>query len=163
MRTSIVILALVLGSVVAAAIAAPSLRAGGSAPAEAVGRWEGQGREIVSWSNKDYIVVDLDIRPDGTVTGIIGDAFLRDARIRPNRGSIGRRFDWWTDWIVEGRLEGAVVISEGIVREGVKIPFSLEGGRMRGSVHTSGWHIGGKKTMVFTANIDLEKATVAAP
>lgn len=136
---------------------------GGALPTGLVGRWEGPGRVIVTWCGRKEIPVVLEIRPDGTVTGTVGDAVLRNGRFQANRGAIGRRLNLATDWIVTGGLDGPLVRSEGIVRRSVTMPVDLREGRLDGAVHSSGWLFGGKKLMMFTARVALERDASQTP
>jgi hypothetical protein len=56
-----------------------------------------------------------------------------------------------TDYIIAGKLEGAMIASEGITRPGVQIPVDWTGSEFRGSVESEGWKIGGKNHMRLTA------------
>jgi hypothetical protein len=120
-------------------------------PPELVGHWQGSGRIIVTWCEQERLPVLLDIGADGTVAGTIGDARLVEARVRRNRGALGRALHVKTDWIVTGDLDGPVVAAEGIERDGVKLPFNLLDAELKGAVHTTGSHRGGRDSMVLTA------------
>jgi hypothetical protein len=97
----------------------------------------------------------VDIHADGSVTGKVGDAKLMEGRFQPNRGWLGRMFNLYSDYIITGNLDGAIVSAEGITRESVNIPLDVDGGAFKGGVHTSGskfvekdqW----KEKMIFSA------------
>lgn len=103
-----------------------------------VGRWQGQAEIIVSWCRQKQLRVSLEVRPDGRVTGQVGEAALSGARLSRNRGWLGRQLGLATDWRVSGELVGPVVAAEGIVRESVSIPLDFQDGVWVGGVHTSG-------------------------
>ncbi len=119
------------------------------------GHWEGNARIIVSWCHQTNLPVSVDIRADGSVTGKVGDAKLIGGRFQSNRGWLGRMFNLYSDYIITGNLDGAIVSVEGIIRESVKMPLDFNGGVFKGGVHTSGsklvekdqW----KEKMIFSA------------
>ena len=117
------------------------------------GHWEGNAHIIVNWTKATNLVVSLDIATDGIVTGKIGDATLKKGRFKSNRGWLGRKLNLATDHIITGDLEGPVIAAEGITRSGVNIPLTFTNGCFKGSVHTTGWEIGGKKHMRLTAGL----------
>ena len=128
------------------------------APPELVGDWTGDAGIIVSWCERERLDVALHVASDASVSGAVGDAALVDGRLRRNRGALGRSMKIKTDWIISGDLEGPIVGDEGIERDGVNIPFNLIEGRMKGSVHSTGWHVGGRDNMVLTAaGMELER------
>ena len=45
------------------------------------GRWFGHAELSVSWTVQRALDVQLDIQPDGSVSGTIGDALLTDAHV----------------------------------------------------------------------------------
>ena len=116
-----------------------------------VGHWEGSGRIVVAWCSQQRLAVGIDIHPDGSVTGKIGDATLRKGRFTRNRGWLGRKLNLATDYIITGDLAGPIVAAEGITRASVKMPLDFADGHFDAGVNTSGSMFGGKKTMVFTA------------
>ena len=122
------------------------------APPALVGHWSGEARTVVAWCRQPEIAVALEIRPDATVTGRVGDATLADARLRSNRGDVARALDLETDWIVEGGLVGPLVQAEDIARDDVMIPFDLVDGRLQGGVHAGHGKFGDKDSMRFTAS-----------
>jgi hypothetical protein len=120
-----------------------------------VGHWEGNGRIIVSWCRQKSLPVKADIQADGSVTGTVGDAVLREGRFQKNRGWLGRKLNIETDYLITGNLDGAIVAAEGITRERVMMPCNFDGRSIKGSVATSGTLFGGKASMVFTAGLHL--------
>ena len=115
------------------------------------GRWDGRARIIVAWCQQTNLAVSVDIRPDGSVTGKVGDATLTSGRMKRNRGWLGRKLNIKSDCIVVGNLEGPIVAKEGIARRAVSMPLNFRNGTFVDGVHTSGSHMGGKHSMVLSA------------
>jgi hypothetical protein len=115
------------------------------------GRWSGNARIVVSWCQQTNLPVALDIHPDGTVAGKIGDARLRNGWIEPNRGWLGHALTASSDYIIHGTLKGPIVAAEEISRPRVSIPLNVNHGVFTGSVATSGTVVGGKNTMTLSA------------
>ena len=103
-----------------------------------VGHWEGNAQIIVSWCHQTNLTVKVDIHADGSVTGTIGDAKLTDGHFLRNRGWLGRKLNLYSDYIIMGGLDGAIVAAEGITRSSVKIPLDFTNGTFVGGVNTSG-------------------------
>jgi beta-lactamase regulating signal transducer with metallopeptidase domain len=129
-------------------------------PQKFVGRWSGRSKIIVNWTRQRWLPIDIEIKPDGTVTGQVGDSELRDG--------VFRLRDWFTrlfnpdSKMIRGNLSGAIIKNEGIEREYINLLVhnDLSDGKIIGGFHTSGWHIGGKKTMVMSGTeMVLEKVS----
>jgi hypothetical protein len=103
-----------------------------------VGHWEGNARIVVSWCHQKNLSVKVDIYADGTVTGAVGDAKLSEGHFESNRGWLFRKWNWATDYIITGGLDGSIVAAEGITRSRVKMPLNFSGGTFAGGVNTSG-------------------------
>ena len=129
-----------------AAVSAPAF----TPPEEIVGPWEGSTTIIVDWCEQPELDIAVVIRPDGTVTGSVGDAGLRNGKL-VRTGWLGRALGNRNEWIIRGALEGPIVAEEGIVRESVSIPFRLRNGELHGGVHTSGWKFGGRERGILSA------------
>lgn len=125
--------------------------------ADMVGRWEGNAQVIVVWCQRTNLPVVLDIRADGTVSGRIGDATLAKARLKKNRGWLGRKLNVKTDYIIVSDLQGAIVAREGISRSYVKMPLNFRGGSFVGGIHTSGSKLGGKDRGILSARLTLRR------
>ena len=115
------------------------------------GTWSGNAHIVVNWTEQKKLPVRVAITQDGTVAGTVGDATLRDGRLRRNRNAIGRALNVKTDWIIEGKLEGAIIKSEGIQRDSVKLPLNWIDDHYEGGVNTSGSAVGGKQSMWLAA------------
>lgn len=130
-------------------------------PAEMVGAWSGDAQIFVNWTTQRTLPVRLTIARDGTVTGTIGDAALRNARFESNRNAFERAMHVKTDWIVKGELDGNVIKAEGIRRDSVMVPLNWIDGHFEGGVNTSGSHVGGKDSMWLAAGrLRLERHTL---
>jgi beta-lactamase regulating signal transducer with metallopeptidase domain len=121
-------------------------------PQEFVGHWKGQAKIIVNWTRQRWLAIEIEIMPDGKVTGKVGDSELKDAVFKSNRGWLGKKLNIKTDWIIRGDLIGPVIKNENIEREYINLLFmDLDAdGKIKGGFHTSGTHIGTKKSMVMS-------------
>jgi len=72
------------------------------------------------------------------VSGTVGDAKLTEGRFQQNRGWLGRKLNLWSDYIITGGLDGAIVAAEGIKRERVMLPLDYNDGIFKGGVATEG-------------------------
>ncbi len=124
-----------------------------------VGQWEGNARNIVIWCQQTNLPVAVNIHPDGTVTGKVGDATLGKARLKKNRGWLGRKLNWKTDYIIVGDLQGAILTQEGIKRSQLKMPLNFRGGAFVGGLHTSGSKFGGKEHGILSAGLTLRRTS----
>lgn len=102
------------------------------------GHWEGSAQIAANWCKQRQLAVAIDIHPDGSVTGKVGDATLAKARFSSNRGWLGRALNLFSDYIVRGDLNGPIVAADRITRAGVTIPLDVDGGSFVGAVHSSG-------------------------
>jgi len=102
------------------------------------GRWEGNARIVVIWCHQTNLFVAVDINRDGSVTGKIGDATLVGGCLQSNRGWLGRKLNLWSDYIIEGKLNGPIVATESITRDRVFIPLNFKDGIFAGGIITSG-------------------------
>jgi hypothetical protein len=103
-----------------------------------VGHWGGSARIIVSWCHQKNLPVAVDIHTDGSVTGKVGDATLVGGSFEANRGWLGRKLNLATDYIITGKLDGAIVAAEGIARDKVYIPLNMKDDAFVGGINTSG-------------------------
>ena len=151
MRTRNPFFALAFWIILTAGVANGACGAKDALPASMVGLWKGQARIIVAWCQQTNLATELHIAPDGRVTGTIGDATLQDGRLKRNRGSLGRKLNLKTDYIITGKLRGPIVAAENITRRSVNIPLNFSNGAFTGGIHTSGTLFGAKKSMIFSA------------
>ena len=132
------------------AASAPA-QAGGLPDARLAGTWSGRARVLVAWCETAEIPVTLTFATDGGVSGRVGDATLRDARVRSQRGAIARSLGLFCDWLVTAGLQGALVEDEGIRRDEVQLALNWQAGRLSCAVHSSGSSFGGHDDMAFAA------------
>lgn len=116
-----------------------------------VGHWHGGARIVVDWCKQQRLPVAIEIHSDGSVTGKIGDATLKNGRLSRNRGWIGRKLNLATDYIITGGLTGSIIVIEGITRSSVSVPLDFTSNTLVGGVHTSGSKFGGKKDGILSA------------
>jgi hypothetical protein len=117
------------------------------------GHWEGAARIIVSWCSQRQLPVSLDIRPDGSITGKVGDSKLTAGMLARNRSWLRRMLNLASDsdYIIRGKIKGPIVASEGIYRSGISIILEFSDGKFVGGIHTSGSKFGGKEKMILSA------------
>ena len=120
-------------------------------PAELVGHWMGAACIVVAWCSERELRISVAIAPDGSVEGTVGDATLIRARLRRNRGLIGRKLNLATDYVITAELDGCIVEKENIRRGRLYMPFNLVEGVISGGVITSGAKHNGKRSMRFSA------------
>lgn len=107
-----------------------------------VGQWHGQNRfggmnrEEITGHKVEIQNVDteLNILADGTVTGQLGGAELIGCVVEANRGWLGRLLHIKTDFIIRGRIKGAVVPGSESGIHVINAPFNLKGTQVAGSI-----------------------------
>ncbi len=114
------------------------------------GRWQGAGKIIVTWCQQDSLPVTLTIRPDGKVSGTIGDATIREGEIKPNSWFL--RLLGNPDYVIYCKLEGALIAREQIRREAIKLLVDYKAGKLVGGFHSSGLKFGGKEKMMLSGS-----------
>lgn len=140
----------VLSGLVLTASLTPAVAAA-QVPPGMTGGWAGVAKIVEPWSEVPAIEATLYIAPDGRVTGSIGGAVLRDARLERNRGMFGRIFRRGTDWIVIGALDGALVPSEGVRAARVTMPLDWVRDHFEGAFVAIGPGPAGAGNVVLTA------------
>jgi hypothetical protein len=68
------------------------------------------------------------------VTGRLGGAELSDCVVELNRGWFGRMINIETDYVIRGRIIGAVVTGSDGGTNTISAPFNLVDGRIKGTV-----------------------------
>lgn len=128
------------------------------------GDWAGTARITVDWTLRRELDVRVAIREDGSVSGMIGDAQLRDGRIRPNRSRVARAMGLGTDYVIQGRLAGSIIQAEAIARDVVRLTLNWTGSTLEGELVTSGSHELRRDDMVLTASgLVLRRAAAPLP
>jgi len=122
----------------------------------ALGRWQGRAELTVPWTIRRTLDLRLDIHPDGGVSGTIGDAMLADARIYRD-SPVAHALGLARDYAIEGRLDGAIIRPEGVLRDRIHLSIDCAGDRMTGQLQTSGIYDGPISGRVVTARVVLER------
>jgi hypothetical protein len=84
-----------------------------------IGRWKGKCGVINDWWHYPELAVEIEINADGSVSGFIGDAALKEGKLMKN--SWIQEWIWNRSYIIKAGLGGYVVEEEGIKREAVVI------------------------------------------
>lgn len=156
-RTALRVIAILLAAYAPArALAQPPIAA-------MAGEWAGTARITADWTLRRELDVRVAIREDGSVSGMIGDAQLRDGRIRPNRSRVARAMGLGTDYVIQGRLDGSIIQAEAIARDAVRLPLNWTGGTLDGELVTSGSHEPRRPDVVLTASGLVLRRVAAAP
>ena len=138
------------------ALTSTALPAQRLADTSTVGRWFGRADITVPWTVRRTLELRLDIHPDGGVSGTIGDALLVDARIYRD-SPVAHAIGLARDYAIEGRLVGALIRPEGVLRDRVRISIDCGADRMAGDLVTSGLYDGPVYGRVLTAHVTLER------
>lgn len=147
--SSLVTLALIV-------LASTTLPAQHSADSVYQGRWFGRAELTVPWTNRRALEIRLDVHPDGGVSGTIGEALLVDARIYRD-SPVAHALRLARDYAIEGRLAGALIRHEGVVRDRVRLSVDCGGDRMTGELETSGVYDGPISGRLLKARVVLER------
>lgn len=124
-----------------------------------VGRWAGSTHIIVNWTQARSLTVQLDIAADGSVSGMVGDATLKNAVLgsthplglvfgvpESSHGVPPHSLEADGGFMVTGYLDGPLIAAENISRDGVIIVFHLvQNQTLRGGLTSTGWLFGGKE------------------
>lgn len=112
----------------------PLAKASSTVPTYLVGRWAGSMHSVVSFVHKTVWTVDLTIRPDGSVTGRIQDATIRNGHVR--KLVRGPFLDSHYQVVVS--LDGDLVSSEGIYRPNFHLYLNVSRRQLTGFGASSG-------------------------
>ena len=115
-----------------------------------VGTWTGQAPITVPWTVQRTLALRLDIKEDNGVTGTIGDAQLLEGRIY-NESPVVRALRLGREYVLDGRLNGCVIRSEGVFRERVRLSLDWSGRTLTGDLQTSGTYEGRPSDLILTA------------
>ena len=107
-----------------------------------IGRWHGQNhffgmsrKEIVEKKVAiQYVETKLEISANGKVTGRVGGAELSGCVVEANRGWFGRLLHIKTDFIIRGKIVGAVAPGSEAGIHSISAPFNLNGPHVVGSM-----------------------------
>lgn len=127
-------------------------------PTELVGKWEGKCKIANAWCRQEELPIALTINEDGSAEGTIGDAEFSSGKLVRGRSWVGKLFNFSSDYRIRGRLEGAIVEDEGIVRERMRLFVNLEGEEISVYCGTNGHEGGGKEDgMLWTWRSNLRR------
>lgn len=108
------------------------------------GKWTGAQPITVRYSSgfmnytfvrsEDSIQSQIQIDESGFVTGKIGNASFNEAKVKKNRGAIGRKLNLATDYVIKGKLIGFTFAGDSIPEKEISIPLILENGYLKGDV-----------------------------
>jgi hypothetical protein len=76
----------------------------------------------------------IQIDEQGKVTGSIGNAAFSEAKVKKNRGALGRKFNLATDYVIKGKLIGFTFSGDSIPEKEISIPLELENGYLKGDI-----------------------------
>jgi hypothetical protein len=115
---------------------------------ELIGTWKGEGRIIVAWCQQKHFSFELQIGANGIVSGKIGDAQIRNGRMKRNNFL----FRWLgnAEFIIDATLSSYIIEKENIWRESIRIFLDYEMPFLTGGFHTSGSKFGGKEKMILS-------------
>jgi hypothetical protein len=112
----------------------PPLMAAARMPANIAGTWSADLTMVSRQTLPVAIPVVFVIAPDGSVSGTIGSAPVRDGRLVGNRSWFGRMMHWRTDYLIRGSLSGTVESYGGIAGDRFSAPMFWRGGELEGSL-----------------------------
>jgi hypothetical protein len=106
------------------------------------GQWHGTSRFTgISYAEATQkkvaaqdVATALTIAADGRVTGHVGGAELGGCVVEANRGWFGRLLHIKTDFIIRGKIIGAVVPGSESGTHAINAPFNLDGARIAGTL-----------------------------
>jgi hypothetical protein len=130
-------------------------------PPAMVGHWEGKAEVAVNWCTAKELAVSFTIAANGSVTGKVGDATLKEGHIYPNPGKQPTGVMLQTKYVIEAGLDGPLVAAEKITRDEICIPVEVtKDGQLAGAFLTSGTETGSKEEKVFSGGLrPLTKTT----
>jgi hypothetical protein len=98
----------------------------GTVPPALVGTWVGSASNTHITPSNAPMPLSLTVSTDGSVTGTLGTAVVKNGSIRKNRGKLGRYFNMKSDYLIYADLEGSLVTDKDIRYEGVFININIE-------------------------------------
>jgi hypothetical protein len=126
-----------------------------------IGRWAGETNIVVNWTQARTLPVQLDIQSDGSVSGKVGDAQLKEGILGNThpfglvfgvpegpRGKPPGSLAADDHFQVTAKLDGPLIAAEQVRRGGVIVAFSLaQDQTLRGGLTSTGSEFGGKDSM----------------
>ncbi|HEV3201749.1 MAG TPA: hypothetical protein VGZ73_27820 [Bryobacteraceae bacterium] len=115
----------------------PLMTAAGPLPAEMVGTWSANLTRVSRQPLPDEILVVLNIGPDGSVSGTVGNARLTSGQLLPNRSWFGRLMNWRAPYEIRGALSQEVRAYGGTVGDRFTAGLDMKGSELRGALFLS--------------------------
>jgi hypothetical protein len=84
--------------------------------------------------SQDSVLTELYIEENGKVTGKVGNAEFKEAKVKKNRGSLGRKLNLATDYVIRGQLNGSTFEGDSIREKEISIPLYFENGKLKGDL-----------------------------
>jgi hypothetical protein len=112
-------------------------------PQSIVGNWSGKHLVVVrTQTNGKYNFIkspgaldfNITIHKDGNVTGTLGTAAFEGCEINKNRGWIGKMLNLKTDFVIKGKLVGAIFPEDPNKNKIISMPVDLENNTLKGSL-----------------------------
>jgi hypothetical protein len=123
----------------------PLMTRSGQQAAEMVGTWSATLTTVSRQPLPHEILAVLSIGPDGSVTGVIGNAEVISGRLERNRSWFGRLMNWRTDYVIRGTLSRVVESYGGTAGDRFSAPLNPRGSELDGSLFLS--HPGAPKPL----------------
>ena len=99
-------------------------------PPALVGTWVGSASNTHVTPNNTPMPLTLVVSEDGSVTGTLGTAIVKNGTIRKNRGKLSKRLNMKSDFLIYADLEGPLVAEKDIRYKGVFININIENGKI---------------------------------
>lgn len=112
-------------------------------PSSIVGNWSGKHLVVVRTKtdgkfnfikHPGAVNFNLSIKQNCRVSGSLGTAVFEDCIIQKNRGWIAKQLNLKTDWVIQGKLVGAIFPEDVIKSKTISMPINIENGRIKGSL-----------------------------
>jgi len=112
-------------------------------PSSIVGNWSGKHLVVVRTKTNgkfnfikhpEAVIFNISIKQNCQVSGSLGTAVFEDCIIQKNRGWIAKQLNLKTDWVIQGKLVGAIFPEDVIKNKTISMPINIENGRIKGSL-----------------------------
>ncbi len=84
--------------------------------------------------NPDSVKLSITISEDGTVTGKLGTAVFDGCQMKKNRGSLSRKLNLFSDYVITGKLTGPIFPTDPIAVKVISMPLNQKDGHLKGSL-----------------------------
>jgi hypothetical protein len=107
-----------------------------------IGKWTGECEisapfkkgQSPSPYEEDWINIEIIIKEDGSVTGLIGDAQLTGCTVQQNRTRFEKLINIKTDYIITGSLKNGITKQDTAIERNITIPFNISDAELKGSI-----------------------------